>query len=54
MKIKCLNVNNLFIHKLKTTLRKWEEAGILPKIKSFTINITNKIKAISKLVKTIS
>jgi hypothetical protein len=48
MKIKCLKVNNLYIHKLKTTLKKWVEAGILLKIKSFTINITNKIKAISK------
>jgi len=48
MKIKCLKVNNLYIHKLKSTLKKWVGAGILLKIKSFTINITNKIKAISK------
>ena len=33
MKIKYSKVNNLFIHKLKTTLKKWEEVGILLKIK---------------------
>ena len=33
MKIKYSKVNNLFIHKLRIILKKWEEVGILHKIK---------------------
>lgn len=51
MKIICLKANNLFIHKLRTILKKWEVADILHKIK---LHIINKIKAISNLMITIN